>query len=63
MGQPMALNLAGAGTRLVVWNRSPAAADPLQAAGAAVVANIEPGNGRLDMMSVLEARIAVLGRS
>jgi 3-hydroxyisobutyrate dehydrogenase len=63
MGQPMALNLAGARTRLVMWNRSPAAADPLRPAGAAVVASVEPGNGRLDMMSVLEARIAALGRS
>ena len=41
MGQPMALNLARAGTRLVVWNRSPAAADPLREAGAAVAASVE----------------------
>src|SRR3982750_3385261 len=34
MGQPMALNLARAGTPLVVWNRSPAAAESLRAAGA-----------------------------
>ncbi|WP_312038203.1 MULTISPECIES: NAD(P)-binding domain-containing protein [Rhizobium] len=66
MGQPMALNLTRAGTRLVVWNRSPAAPDPLRAAGAAVAASVELGNGRLDMMSVLEAieaRTAALGRS
>lgn len=41
MGQPMALNLAKAGTRLVVWNRSPAAADPLREAGAAVAGSVE----------------------
>lgn len=36
MGQPMALNLARAGTSLVVWNRSPARCEALQAAGARV---------------------------
>jgi len=36
MGQPMALNLARAGTPLVVWNRSPARAEPLREAGAQV---------------------------
>ncbi|MBN8949493.1 MULTISPECIES: NAD(P)-dependent oxidoreductase [unclassified Rhizobium] len=41
MGQPMALNLAKAGARLVVWNRSPAAADPLREAGAAVAAGVD----------------------
>lgn len=41
MGQPMALNLAKAGTRLVVWNRSPAAADPLREAGATVAVSVE----------------------
>lgn len=41
MGQPMALSLAKAGTRLVVWNRSPTAADPLREAGAAVAASVE----------------------
>jgi 3-hydroxyisobutyrate dehydrogenase len=38
MGQPMALNLAGAGTPLVVWNRTPARCEPLRVAGARVVA-------------------------
>lgn len=41
MGQPMALNLAKAGTVLVVWNRSAAAADPLREAGAVVAATVE----------------------
>jgi 3-hydroxyisobutyrate dehydrogenase len=36
MGAPMALNLAGAGTPLVVWNRSPDKCEPLRAAGAKV---------------------------
>jgi 3-hydroxyisobutyrate dehydrogenase len=36
MGQPMALNLARAGTPLVVWNRTPARAAPLADAGAVV---------------------------
>ncbi|MGY6021694.1 NAD(P)-dependent oxidoreductase [Streptomyces spinosirectus] len=34
MGQPMALNLARAGTDLVVWNRTPERCAPLHAAGA-----------------------------
>ncbi|WP_431949011.1 NAD(P)-dependent oxidoreductase [Actinacidiphila sp. bgisy167] len=41
MGQPMALRLAGSGTRLVVWNRTAARCAPLRAAGAAVAD--EPG--------------------
>ncbi|HET8728680.1 MAG TPA: NAD(P)-dependent oxidoreductase [Alphaproteobacteria bacterium] len=36
MGQPMALNLARAGTALVVWNRSADRCEPLRAAGATV---------------------------
>ena len=36
MGQPMALNLARAGTPLVAWNRSPEKCEPLRAAGARV---------------------------
>jgi 3-hydroxyisobutyrate dehydrogenase len=39
MGQPMALNLARAGTPLVVWNRTPARCEPLREAGAAVAAS------------------------
>src|SRR3954449_4504656 len=38
MGQPMALNLARAGTPLVVWNRTAARTAPLRALGAQVVA-------------------------
>lgn len=39
MGQPMALNLARAGTSLVVWNRTPGRCGPLRSAGADVAAN------------------------
>jgi 3-hydroxyisobutyrate dehydrogenase len=39
MGQPMALNLARAGTALVVWNRSADRSEPLRAAGARVAAS------------------------
>jgi 3-hydroxyisobutyrate dehydrogenase len=38
MGQPMALRLARAGTRLVVWNRTAARCQPLADAGASVAA-------------------------
>ncbi|WP_265736823.1 NAD(P)-dependent oxidoreductase [Actinacidiphila yeochonensis] len=41
MGGPMALNLARAGTPLVVWNRTAAKCAPLLAAGASVAA--DPG--------------------
>ncbi|MFG3294159.1 NAD(P)-dependent oxidoreductase [Streptomyces sp. NPDC048179] len=41
MGQPMALNLARAGTPLVVWNRTPARTEALRAAGARVAASAE----------------------
>ena len=37
MGQPMALNLARAGTSLIVWNRTAGRAEPLRKAGARVV--------------------------
>ena len=36
MGKPMALNLVRAGTKLVVWNRSPEGREALAAAGASV---------------------------
>jgi 3-hydroxyisobutyrate dehydrogenase len=38
MGQPMALNLARAGTALTVWNRTASRSEPLRAAGAEVAA-------------------------
>ncbi len=39
MGGPMALNLARAGTPLIVWNRSADKSEPLRAAGAQVATN------------------------
>src|SRR3712207_8878764 len=36
MGEPMARTLVRAGTPLVVWNRTPARAEPLRRAGATV---------------------------
>ncbi|MFJ6391111.1 NAD(P)-dependent oxidoreductase [Streptomyces sp. NPDC091972] len=39
MGHPMALNLARAGTPLVVWNRTPGRSEALRAAGAEVAAS------------------------
>lgn len=66
MGRPMALNLARAGTDLVVWNRSPHRAEPLKAAGASVAA--DPGEvfARARVVIVMlanaEAVDRVLGR-
>ncbi|MFF7275520.1 NAD(P)-dependent oxidoreductase [Streptomyces griseorubiginosus] len=66
MGQPMALNLARAGTPLVVWNRSPARCAPLRAAGAEVAAS--PGEvferaGTVFLMLADETAVdTVLGR-
>lgn len=40
MGQPMALNLARAGTELIVWNRTPDRAGPLRQAGATVAGDV-----------------------
>ena len=41
MGTPMALNLARAGTNLIVWNRSPESAETLRTAGAEVAADVD----------------------
>jgi 3-hydroxyisobutyrate dehydrogenase len=51
MGGPMALNLARAGTPLVVWNRTAERAEPLRAAGARVAA--EPAEVFRDARTVL----------
>ena len=40
MGRPMALNLVRAGTRLIVWNRSPEPREALREAGATAVASV-----------------------
>ena len=66
MGQPMALNLARAGTSLVVWNRSTARSAPLRAAGAAVAASPEGvfASASVVILTLLDGDVtdAVLGR-
>jgi len=66
MGEPMALNLAKAGTPLLVWNRSPAKSRILAAAGAAVAKDAAEVFARCEtiiLMLVNEAAIdAVLCR-
>lgn len=66
MGQPMALNLVKAGTRLVAWNRSAERAEPLRALGASVAANVEEVFARTRIVIVMlvneEVTDAVLGR-
>ncbi|SEM06310.1 NAD(P)-dependent oxidoreductase [Streptacidiphilus jiangxiensis] len=66
MGGPMALNLARAGTPLVVWNRSPERAEPMRAAGARIAA--DPGEvfraARVVVLMPYDAAVAdlMLGR-
>lgn len=66
MGQPMALNLARAGTPLIVWNRSPGRSDKLRAAGASVAASAAEvfARTRIVMLMLYDAAAidAVLGR-
>ncbi|GAV37595.1 NAD(P)-dependent oxidoreductase [Streptomyces acidiscabies] len=66
MGQPMALNLARAGTPLVVWNRSPGRYEPLRAAGAEIAGSpgevFERSGTVVLMLADEEAVDAVLGR-
>ncbi|MEU1320499.1 NAD(P)-dependent oxidoreductase [Streptomyces tibetensis] len=66
MGQPMALNLARAGSRLVVWNRTPERCEALRAVGAEVAADAGGVFHRAAtvflMLADEEAVDAVLGR-
>lgn len=66
MGQPMALNLARAGTALVVWNRSPDKSEPLRAAGASVAASPTEvfGQARVVILMLVDGAAidSVLGR-
>jgi 3-hydroxyisobutyrate dehydrogenase len=55
MGQPMALNLARAGTDLVVWNRTPERAGPLREAGAAVAASANEVFEKADVVILMLA--------
>ncbi|MGI5460286.1 NAD(P)-dependent oxidoreductase [Streptomyces sp. CA-249302] len=66
MGQPMAINLARAGTPLVVWNRTAERCAPLRAAGAEVAASAAEVFERADVVFLMladeQAIDAVLGR-
>jgi 3-hydroxyisobutyrate dehydrogenase len=66
MGQPMALNLARAGTDLVVWNRSIERCDPLHKAGAQVAqsaSEVFRQSGTVILMMANDAALdTVLGR-
>jgi len=66
MGEPMALNLARAGTPLVVWNRTPGKAQALASAGAHVAASaadvFERAETIILMLADDGAIDAVLGR-
>lgn len=66
MGEPIALNLARAGTPLVVWNRSPGKYDALRAAGAEAAPSLIDVFGRcrtvILMLATDDAVDIVLGR-
>jgi 3-hydroxyisobutyrate dehydrogenase len=66
MGQPMAMRLAEAGTRLTVWNRSPERAEPVRRLGAEVASGAAEVFARADVVFVMLAHEAatdeVLGR-
>jgi len=66
MGQPMALNLARAGTPLIVWNRSADKCEPLRAAGAELAASADTLFGQVRIVILMlandEAIDAALGR-
>jgi hypothetical protein len=66
MGEPMALNLARAGTALIVWNRSPERCEKLRLAGAEVAASPAEIFGKVRIVILMladgAAIDAVLGR-
>lgn len=66
MGQPMALNLARAGTPLVVWNRSAGRCEALHAAGARVAGSADDvfAHARIVFLMLIsgDAMDQVLGR-
>ena len=62
MGQPMATNLLRAGTRLIVWNRSPEKCEPLRAMGATVAASIEEVFDRAGIVIVMLFDLAAIDR-
>jgi 3-hydroxyisobutyrate dehydrogenase len=60
MGQPMALNLARAGTDLIVWNRTPERADPLRSHGVAVAADPAEVFAKAETVIVMLANDSVI---
>jgi 3-hydroxyisobutyrate dehydrogenase len=66
MGQPMALNLAKAGARLIVWNRTPERTDPLRNVGAVVAHDVEEvfASSRIVILMLINETVidTVLGR-
>lgn len=60
MGMPMALNLARAGTDLIVWNRSPESVEKLRAAGAEVAADVDAVFGKARTVILMLATEAVI---
>lgn len=60
MGTPMALNLARAGTDLIVWNRSPESADTLRTAGAEVAADVDEVFAKARTVILMLATAAVI---
>ncbi len=60
MGMPMALNLARAGTDLIVWNRSPESVERLRAGGAEVAADVDAVFGKARTVILMLATEAVI---
>ncbi len=60
MGRPMALNLARAGTPLIVWNRTAARCEPLRAAGATVAATPAEVFAAADVVIVMLANAGAI---
>jgi 3-hydroxyisobutyrate dehydrogenase len=60
MGRPMALNLVQAGTPLLVWNRSPEAAETLRAAGAEVASSVTGVFDRCEVVLLMLANGSVV---
>ena len=60
MGQPMALNMAKAGMKLIVWNRSPERTGALRAAGATVASSIDEVFARARVIILMMVNEAAL---
>ncbi len=60
MGQPMALNLAKAGAKLIVWNRTPERAVPLLVCGATVASSVDEVFARAQIVFAMLVNEATL---